>query len=122
MFHQTPLTASKVGIVYSKATGLVREHIYVENDWQFDTHRNRLHPNEDLCFVDIVHHHAGHDVFHQAIRDSVKAHGNVDAVLFQSDPGATLYRHTTEGHVILADPTVDDLTEYELHHAVNRNI
>lgn len=75
--------SDNVGIVYDKLTGQIRRHIYFDHDYQIPIHQNAMHTTEAMCFVPMSAHHAGHEVFHQAIKDSVKAHGNVDAKLFQ---------------------------------------
>ena len=80
-----------VGIVYSKASGQVRRHIYAEVDHsEYD--REPLLAGEAMCFVDMKHHYAGHDVFHTEIRNAVKAHGGVDAILFHHEEGAKAHR------------------------------
>lgn len=98
---------TKVGIVYGARTGIVRRHIYAEdNESEYD--RELLLAGEAFCFVDIAHHHAGHNVFHQAIRDAVKAHGGVDAVLFHDEPGIAAHRH------VQVDPVTNQVTNYTI--------
>lgn len=117
--HPTPLTASKVGIVYGARSGHVRRHIYVDQDPDFE--RETLLPGEAMCFVDIAHHHAGHDVFHQAIRDAVAAHGGVTAVVFHGEPGSRMFAHVDPvtgvvDAITMADPDIDtNLQEWVEH-------
>ena len=119
MPRPTPLTASKVGIVYGIKSGHVRRHIYVDHDSHFAA--ECLLPGEAICFVDINHHHAGHDVFHEAIRDAVTAHGGVDAVLFPGEPGSRMFAHVDPATgvvdaIIMADPDIDtNLSEWVEH-------
>lgn len=112
---------SLVGIVYSKALGHVRQHVYAEDDHaEFDLVAKSLQPGEAMCFVDIAHHHAGHDVFYQAIRDAVKAHGGIDAILDGHEPWADghhwaqVHPVTKEVmHVTLADPSIDNVKLFD---------
>lgn len=110
---------TKVAIVYGKTSGQVRRHIYAEVDHSEYELPNTLLPGEAMCFVDIAHHHAGHAVFHQAIRDAVKAHGNVVAVLFTDEPGAQAHRWVTLDennivtHLLMADPAIDNVQFFD---------
>lgn len=111
-----------VAIIYGAKSGHVRQHVYAEHDhFEYEIVHSYMLPGEAMCFVDITHHHAGHDVFHQAIRDAVKAHGGVDAVLFAHEPGARLFAHVDPqtgivGSIIMADPDIDkNLDEWVEH-------
>jgi hypothetical protein len=112
MDHPTPTSASKVGIVYGKVSGHVRRHIYVDSDDAFANHENALLPGEAICYVPIADHNAGHDVFHQSIRDNVQADGGVTAVLTTGEPGARMFAYVDPvtnlvSNIAMADPNID---------------
>jgi hypothetical protein len=125
---QTPIgpNVEKVGIVYGVKSGHVRRHIYAELDHSEYYLPNTLLPGEAMCFVDVAHHHAGHEVFHAEIRKAVKAHGNVDAVLFHDEPGAMAYRWVHVDPVTnvvtsctMADPAIDNVKHGPNHQTLD---
>lgn len=67
----TPTTGSKVGIVYSTVNKHVRMHVYVDSDAEWATWEANLPPGCSIAYVPMSAHHAGHDVFHQAIATAV---------------------------------------------------
>lgn len=86
----TPTTGSKVGIVYS--TGrmkLICGHVYVDSDGEWPAWEAAMaeRPEFGFFYVDMAHHHAGHDVFYQAINDAMLARHGVNAVQ-HGDPSA----------------------------------
>lgn len=107
-----PPNLTKVGIVYGKKSGHVRRHIYPsQGDEGFIPHETTLLDGEALCFVPIACHHAGHAVFHRAIRESVQIHGGVRAVLFADDPGSRMFARVNPltgyvDNITMADPDV----------------
>lgn len=125
---KTPIgpNVTKVAIVYGAKSGLVRRHIYAEHSHDEYFVPGTLLPGEALCLVDVQHHHAGHEAFHQAIRDTVKAHGGVDAILSAHEDASKPYHHVQIdplSHVVtahvLADPDIDNVKHGPNHYTLD---
>lgn len=108
--HLRP-NATKVLVVYSKATGERRRVIDADNDDEYTWHEANLHPGEGLIYLD----HAVYDSFPHAhaLNDHVARHAG-----FEKAPDPSTTRHAVvhpDGRVvniIQADPTCGDSGEH----------
>lgn len=102
---------SKVGIVYGRNTGHVRQHVYSETDdaW-YEWYRGILQVNEVLCFVPMTAHLAGHEVFWRAIRDEVLRHGGRPAIFDIYEAGARPFARVDPRTGIVVSINLPDAT------------
>lgn len=104
-FKATPVNARHVGIVYSTKNKHMRRHVYVEDDALWPQIEASLLPGESLAYVPMSYHHAGHDVFHQAIADAI---GVPTKEQLFTDPRCVVIDETnTVVDVIMADADID---------------
>lgn len=106
----TPITASKVGIVYSTGKKHQRGHIYVDDDSEWPAIQAAITavPGLGLTFVPMSSHLAGHDKFHADIAAAI---GVPTAAQLFTDPRCVVIDSVslTVEAVLLADDSIDTL-------------
>jgi hypothetical protein len=113
--HSTPLTANNIGIVYGSVSGIVRAHVYCDTDAQLAAYSANLRPGEKMCLVPMADHLAGHDIFHQSIRNSVEADTpGLTAIVLASEAGIVPFLHAVVDpntlavtNIIIVDTNID---------------
>ena len=106
----TPITGSKVGIVFSTGKKHVRGHIYVDSDAEWTAIQTAINaiPGLSLTFVPMNSHLAGHAQFHQDIATAI---GVPTATQLFTDPRCVIVDNVSNmvEHVILADDSIDTI-------------
>src|SRR5882672_6351092 len=106
----TPITASKIGIVFSTGKKHLRGHIYVDSDSEWPAIESAIAaiPGLSIVFIPMSEHHAGHDAFHKSIATAI---GVPTVEQLFTDPRCAVIDNATNmvEHIIMADDSIDTL-------------